>query len=318
MRLTLSPPRDRSSLLPPLPVSPAAAIVTASHAPDFERCRLLCETIDAYVTGAAQHLILVESRDVALFRSLEGPRRTVVDERDILPSWLHAVSDPISRRHRRVWLSWKTLPLRGWHVQQLRRIAVAAHTAEDHLVFCDSDVAFVRPFDCGAFAENGRTRVFRIDGGLGVSERPVQVAWWNNAGRALGVARSDRLFDNYVSTLIAWRREAVLGMCRRIEAATGRSWAAAVAADRKFSECLLYGRYVAEVLGGEGHNFSADGFCRVHWDGAPMTDVEFRAFLTGMAPEQVAVCLQSFIGTDLGRVRPLVMPVSGGQVRQAA
>ena len=48
-----------------------AAIVTASYAPDFERCRLLCETIDRFVTGAPRHYILVEQRDVALFRQLE-------------------------------------------------------------------------------------------------------------------------------------------------------------------------------------------------------------------------------------------------------
>ena len=52
-------------------VDGTAAIVTASYAPDFERCRLLCETIDRFVTGASRHYILVEQRDVALFRQLE-------------------------------------------------------------------------------------------------------------------------------------------------------------------------------------------------------------------------------------------------------
>ena len=63
-----------------------AAIVTASYAPDFERCRLLCETIDRHVTGVPRHYILVEQRDVALFRQLETGNRTVVDERDLLPA----------------------------------------------------------------------------------------------------------------------------------------------------------------------------------------------------------------------------------------
>lgn len=308
MTAELLPPLAPGERLAPLPASPTAAVVTASHAPDFERCRLLCDTLDAYVSNAARHLILVESRDVKLFRALEGPRREVVDERDILPSWLHAVSDPLSARHRRVWLSLRTLPLRGWHVQQLRRIAVAAWAREDHLVFCDSDVAFLKPFDCGSFAENGRTRLFCIENGLGADERPVQAAWWSNAGKALGIARSPRHHDSYITTLIAWRREAALMMCRRIEAVTGRHWAAAIAADRKFSECLLYGRFVTEVLGGEGHVPDPDGFCRVQWDGDPMGDAEFRAFLAGMDAGQAAVCLQSFIGMDPERVRPLALP----------
>ena len=72
------------------------ALVTASYAPDFERCRLLCETIDRHVTGFGRHYILVESRDVALFRQLENARRIVVDERDLLPSWLRPFDDPTS------------------------------------------------------------------------------------------------------------------------------------------------------------------------------------------------------------------------------
>ena len=42
--------------------TPTAAIVTASYAPDFERCRLLCETIDRHVTGVSHHYILVEQQ----------------------------------------------------------------------------------------------------------------------------------------------------------------------------------------------------------------------------------------------------------------
>ncbi len=74
--------------------------------------------------------------------------------------------DPLSLFRRRVWLSLKTQPLRGWHVQQLRRIAIAAHAKEDVLVFCDSDVAFVKPFDLSAFWRDGKVRLFRRDGVL--------------------------------------------------------------------------------------------------------------------------------------------------------
>ena len=146
--------------------TPAAAVVTASYAPDFERCRLLCETMDRQLSGVAHHYILVEHRDVALFRQLETGSRTVVDERDLLPRWLRVVDDPASLFRRRVWLSLKTQPLRGWHVQQLRRIAVAAHAKEDVLVFCDSDVAFVKPFDLSAFWHDGKVRLFRRDDAL--------------------------------------------------------------------------------------------------------------------------------------------------------
>ena len=84
-----------------------------------------------------------------------------------MPRWLRAVDDPLSLFSRRVWLSLKTQPLRGWHVQQLRRIADRrACRREDVLVFCDSDVAFLKPFDCSAFWRDGKVRLFRRDDGI--------------------------------------------------------------------------------------------------------------------------------------------------------
>jgi hypothetical protein len=292
------------------PAALPSAIVTASYAPDFERCRLLCETVDRYVTGMTHHYLLVEGRDVALFRRLEAANRTVVDERDILPRWLRPFDDPLSGFKRRVWLSLRTQPMRGWHVQQLRRIAIAAHVGEDVLVFCDSDVAFLRPFDLALVRRDGRTRLFRRDHVLS-DERDAkfdqQRVWAANAGRALGLASPGAGHD-YITTLIAWDRETVLSMCRRIEEVhKGRNWVAVVGSARRFSECMIYGRYVDEVIAGRGHFHDSVEFCKVAWEGEPMSDSEFLAFVAAMQPGQVAIGMQSFIGTDVSRIRRLVL-----------
>lgn len=290
----------------PLRQTPTAAIVTASYAPDFERCRLLCETLDRHVAGAAHHYILVEHRDVRLFRQLETGRRTVVDERELLPRWLHAFDDPLSLFRRRVWLSLKTQPLRGWHVQQLRRIAISAHAGEDVLIFCDSDVAFLKPFDCGAFWRDGKVRLFRRDGVLAHEGHEEHRIWSRNAGSALGIDPSRTSIHDYISTLIAWRRDSVLAMCGEIEKVHGRDWVEVVGSARKFSECMIYGRYVDDLLDGAGHFHGSEEFCRVHWTGEALSDDEFRRFVAAMAPEQVAIGMQSFIGTDIGRIRRLI------------
>jgi hypothetical protein len=247
----------------------------------------------------------VEGRDVALFRQLESARRTVVDERDILPRWLRACDDPLSRFRRRIWLSLRTQPLRGWHVQQLRRIAIAAHVDEPLLVFCDSDVAFVKAFDMGRFRRGGLTRLFRRDHALAMPGHEGHRVWSANAGRVLGLtAASDH---DYISTLIAWDRDTVRAMCERIEAVAGRTWVAALGARRRFSECLVYGRFVDEVLHGAGHFHGSEEFCRVHWTGEPLDDDGFRRFLATLSADQSAIGMQSFIGTDLGRIRRLVL-----------
>jgi hypothetical protein len=284
----------------------SAAIVTASYAPDFERCRLLCETLDRFVSGTRHHYLLVEHRDVPLFRQLESPHRTVIDETDILPRWLHVFSDPLSLFSRRIWLSLKAPPLRGWHVQQLRRIAIAAHVAEDVLVYCDSDVAFVKPFDCAAFQQDGKVRLFRRDNAFSSAAPEQHGIWSRNAGKLLGIAAPAVSPHDYISTLITWRRASVTDMCAHIENLHGRPWVQSLAADRRFSECLVYGRFVDEVLHGKDHFHGAEEFCRVHWTGEALSDEAFRSFVGAMTPEQVAIGMQSFIGTDLGRIRRLL------------
>lgn len=282
------------------------AMVTASHGPDFERCRLLCETMDRHVTGARRHYILVAAHDLALFRQLEGPGRLVIDERDILPGWLHAFRDPISLMRRHIWLSLRTPPLRGWHVQQLRRIALAEKVEEDTLVYCDSDVIFVRPFDCKALSGSNGLAFYRKTDGIGDHTPPTHRRWVANAGHALGLDRHPVHAHDYIATLIAWRRETVLGMCRHIEALHGRHWASVVAARRNFSECILYGRYVDEVLSAKGHAQTQDRLCRIMWDGQAPSDDEILRFLAGLEPHQVAIAIQSFIGVEPGRLRNLL------------
>jgi hypothetical protein len=283
-----------------------AALVTASYAPDFERCRLLCESIDRFVSGVSRHYLLVEERDINLFRRLESARRVVVSERDLLPSWLKPYDDPLSLFRRRVWLAWRTQPLRGWHVQQLRRIAIAAHVAEPVLVYCDSDVAFLKPFDCSAFSRDGKVRLFRRDDVIAAEAESEQKTWSVNAGKALGIAAPAWSPHDYIATLISWRRESVLAMCRQIEHVHSRHWIKAIASERRFSECMLYGRFADEVEEGTRHFHGADEFCRVHWNGEPLSDDAFRAFVAAMTQDQVAIGMQSFIGTDLARIRRLI------------
>ncbi|MBZ9604385.1 DUF6492 family protein [Phyllobacterium chamaecytisi] len=282
------------------------ALVTASYAPDFERCRLLCETIDRFVTGYTRHYILVEHRDVALFKQLENPRRVVIDENDLLPGWIRPFPDPSNFGRRRIWLSPRTMPLRGWHVQQFRRIAIASHADEDAFFYIDSDVAFLKPFDCASVWRGSDLRLFRRDGDL---LRPVpgdQLIWSEQAGQVLGLVPVSAAGHDYIGTLIAWRRDALLTMCNHIERITGRHWIAAIGRSRRFSECMIYGRYADEVLMAEGHYHDAAEFCRVYWFAPAPTDAEFLAFVEAMTPEQVAIGMQSFIGDDTARIRKLL------------
>ncbi len=286
---------------------PAISVMTASYAGDFERCRLLCETMDRHTTGFRRHYLLCAPHDVERFQALASPNRIVIDEREILPRWLRAFPDPLSLGRRHIWLSLRTPPLRGWHVQQLRRIALASAVDEDILVSIDSDVVFLRPFDAGQMATPHGVRMIRRQGAAREASAEHR-GWIADAGRVLGLDENPPAMNDYVGTLIAWRREDVLGMCARIEALHGRHWATVVAARRSFSECMLYGRYVDEVLGGAGHVAAETELCRVLWTGDEPSDDELKRFAGSLEEGQVAIGIQSFIGVGPERLRRLLLP----------
>ncbi len=285
------------------------ALVTSSYRGDFERCRLLCDSVDRFVTGQAVHYILVEAADLPLFRSLEGPGRRVLCERELLPRWLWPIPDPLDGK-RRLWLSPFGLPLRGWHVQQLRRIAMGAGMAEDVLVSLDSDVVFVRPFDAGHFVSGEAVRFYRRADGMGHVEparRAEHERWSRRAAALLGLALDPIPEPTYITTLIAWRRDTVRAMLERIGEVTGRSAMRALVASRALSECTIYGRFVDEVENRpDRHLPTGERLCAVYWDGPPLDEAGLRAFLDALSPEQVALGLQSFTGTDPGLIRRIV------------
>lgn len=284
----------------------SAAIVTPSYAGDFDRCRLLCESMDRFVTGYDRHYLLVAGHDVRRFRALESERRVVVDERDLLPPWLHAVRDPTVLFKRHIWLSTRLAPLRGWHVQQLRRIAFAEKAEQEVLVYCDSDVVFLKPFDCSTFWQGEQVRLYRRDGGMNALVDLGHRQWSANAGQALGLPAGQKTEHDYITTLISWRRDSVVSMLRHIETLHGKPWIRAVAADRRFSECILYGRYVDEVLAGSGHFHDDRALCHVLWFGRELDTGGLEDLVAGMKSYQVAIGIQSFIETDLEPLRRMI------------
>src|SRR5690606_34387431 len=159
-----------------------------------------------------RHHVLVAGHDVALFRQFQSARRVIIDEREILPGWLRAFRDPFSLFTRHVWLSLRLKPLRGWHVQQLRRIAVAAFVEEEAMFFCDSAVVFVRPFDCSSLCQAEGLRFLRRPHALRDPALAEQRVWSRNSAAALGIPQEPPSEADYIATCIAWRRDAVLAM----------------------------------------------------------------------------------------------------------
>lgn len=298
---------------------PRFAIVTPSYRGDIERCRLLCAGVDHFVTGLSTHYLLVEDQDLSLFRKLEGPRRRVIAESELLPRWLSSWPDPLSLGRRRIWTGAGALargvpPLRGWHTQQLRKLALPRLVDEEVLLFADADVILLRPLDLANQIVEGRPRLYRVSGGLtqGMARhRP----WVEHASRALGLGPPRFPADDYINNLVTWTSAHGRGLLARLEEVSGRDWVSAVArGGRNFSEWLLYGFYVDQILGeGAGLAHTSRPLARTYWFTEDVAHDSFAEAAELMEPDQVAVGVQSFIGVPMEALWSLFRRHAGGR-----
>ncbi|MGL5363765.1 MAG: DUF6492 family protein [Bosea sp. (in: a-proteobacteria)] len=287
---------------------PKAAIVTASYAGDLERCRLLCASMDRFVTGWSRHYLLVEDRDVAAFRPLESAKRIIVPESALFPDWLKSRPDPTNLGRRRVWTGVGALmrgvpPLRGWHAQQLRKLALPALMPEEVYLYADSDLMFLRPFDLSALSDARGTRLYRKPAGL-TADMPEHVSWCHSASRALGLPEPTIPSDDYINNLVSWTKANILALHAHLELQRGRHWMAEVAASRNFSECMIYGYFVDRFLGEKaGHWPAALPLAKTIWGPEDWPADGIVAAAAGLKEGQVAIGVQSFIGAKVETLR---------------
>lgn len=286
----------------------SAAIVTASYAGDYERCRLLCASIDRYVTGWSTHYILVDVIDRPLFQTLESDRRRIISERQLFPEWLRSWPDPLTLGRRRVWTGPGAMrrgipPLRGWHAQQLRKLALPLLAREDVFLYADSDVVFLKAFDTSALVGPEGVRLYCKRDGI-TSGMAEHIGWCRAAASKLGLPEPTFPCDDYINNLVVWTGNNVRALHAHIERVTGRDWLSAVAADRGFSEYTLYGFFVDQVLGARaGHARTPSPLARTFWGGEDAPVDGLHSLQKALVNDEVAVGIQSFIGRPVSELQ---------------
>ncbi|MBK5969442.1 MULTISPECIES: DUF6492 family protein [Thiorhodovibrio] len=268
-------------------------LVTPSYAPDFERCRILCDSVRQHVGGHAEHVIIVDHQDEALFSQLAGDGTRLLIKQDMLPGWLYQL--PFARKW---WLNLCGLPVRGWILQQIVKLSVGEAIDADLYLFADSDVAFVRPFDVGSLVDAaGRVRLY------GGARKPQDIAdprhqaWYRHAGKVFDLTGPDYQQRDYVSQLVAWRRDTLVRLTQRIGEHGRRNWQAVLANTLDFSEYTLYGVFAEHVLGEDcGHLLVDTELCDCSWHHAINTQADLKRFIEQVPPSFPAVLIQSNLG----------------------
>jgi hypothetical protein len=275
------------------------AVVTPSFARDFTLCSELNESVLRYLPPSAKHYIIVDGKDLGLFRALEGSRTIVAAVEDVIPKGYFRLPAP-----KGWWFSSAALvPAKGWLVQQLVKLSAARMLDESVQVNVDSDVRFVRPVDPALFVRDGKTRLYRKPGG--VVAGMLHVKWHRNVCRLLNVSPDSLPMDDYVGNVISWDPKLVAKAIAHVEAVAGTSWDVAFTRARMVGEYVLYGLHIDKVLGREAAGVWLDerSWCHTYWGPGPLQPSMVEGFANSMLDDDVAISVAGYTATDCALTR---------------
>lgn len=284
------------------------AFVTPSYEGDLERCRLLCESMDALAGGSWTHYILVADHDEQLFSSLKSSRRVIIPDKAMLPGWFRPMRSSMLTRGRWKWISKSpsrlVWPMSGWHVQQLRKMLVAHHISEEALVMLDSDSLFLRPFDTKTFVRDGKVRLMARPNAI---LDTTHFAWHHgclaHAAKLLGMPTMPLPATDYIGNMVSWHRENALALVDHIEARSGRDVVSTMCRSRNFSEYLIYGTFAEKVLSGARHFVETNQLAATHWGSSTLSAKTLLDLIETLDPSQIGIGIQSFSDTSIDSIR---------------
>jgi hypothetical protein len=289
----------------------AVSLITPTFSGDLESCRLLCDSIDAFATGYDKHYLVVADADLPLFQSFRSPKRDVLPDSVLLPGALHPLRAFLKWKNRQYyWVSGAGLPVYGWHIQQLRKIAMTLSQPCPRVICIDSDNCFVRPFDAAKAAAGPRSPLY-LDRGAITSKLPNHVLWQKNAYHMLGRQEPPLPGNDYIGQMIVWDRESLQQIVARLETVTRRAWWKALCRVRHFSEYILYGVGVmTQASLRERHELIEHSMCATYWSGPSLDTDGVRSLIAGLDETQYAIAIQSHTATSPAAIREAVFGVS--------
>ncbi len=274
------------------------AIITPSYKPDFERCRLLVESIERCVPDRIKQYIIVSQRDAKLFRQLSSSGVEIIIIEELLSDWI--VQLPMFERK---WLTYYNPFLtNGWLIQQLVKLYAAQAIHADVLLFCDSDMAFIRPFEMSVLFEDGKLALIRT---------PHQAQnvrkWIQSSMHMLGLQVQKNSYINYVGNFVSWRRNNALKMIAYIEQLNHKKLSNVILNNSLsgISEYTIYGVFVEHILGMSeaGHFPLQRQLIRPLWHKPSNNVAEINALFDGIEDHHIGVLVQSIAGVPLDLYR---------------
>jgi Family of unknown function (DUF6492) len=277
--------------------SQSYALITPSYWVDTERCRFLVETAQRWVSPDVKHYLVIAKSDVHLFKSMLNSRTEMLIVEDIIPPWMFRIP---GLRH--FWFSLQTRPVKNWILQQIVKLSVPNVVKEDVLLYADSDMFFIAPFDPRSFERDGKVPLLLETGQRGLI--PGNDEWQQICSRLLGLPVEAQYDTNYVGQLIWWRRENAIKTVNHVAEVTSRSWQRAIAPLSAFSEYILYGLYSHLILGPDSGHWHDDTVRTLnYWGTKPLSLAEIRDFSAKRQPHHHSAMISAKSKTSVDDIR---------------
>ena len=273
-------------------------IVTPSHAPDLPSFRRLHTSVLRWTDPGVRHIVAVPDRDVPQFRDDRDERLEVIGYRAVLPREFLSTTRlarlpglPRGYRIGAVNIRRPWPPIRGWMLQQVVKLAVVSRLEDDVALLIDSDVLAIAPLEETVFRHDDAVRLYRLPHGVDAG-MTRHLRWLAESARLLGLPTPEADSPDYIAPFNSWSPDVVRSTLDRVTAVTGMPWSRAVGGALDFSEFMLVGAYATTQ--DPGRTFAADrSLCHSHWDPRPLDLAGAREFVDGLAPDDLAIHIQS-------------------------
>jgi len=276
----------------------SVVVVTPSHAPDLASFRRLHASVLRWSDPGIRHIVAVPNRDVSLFRAAGDQRLDVVGYRELLPREFIQTTrlarvKGLPRGYRigavNVRRPWP--PIRGWMLQQIVKLALVSRLDDDVALLIDSDVLAIAPLDQMIFRRGDAIRLYRLSNGVH-DGMPRHRRWLAESARLVGLAGAEADSPDYIAPFNSWSPTVVRAALDHVSEVTGMPWSRAVGSSLDFSEFMLIGSFAS--MDNDGRTFVSErSLCHSHWDPRPLTLAAARTFVETLAPDDLAIHIQS-------------------------
>jgi hypothetical protein len=184
-------------------------------------------------------------------------------------------------------------------MQQVIKLLASVTIDANTLLLVDSDVVLVRSITADTFQQGGKVLFYRKDAAVDES-LPRHLLWHNVAREILGGSPKNPPLPDYISAFLVWDRRTILNLQEKIQERSGKSWIDTLVAHLHFSEAILYGVFVDEVLGDHASiTPTGSSLCHSYWGHSPLSVESAIEFLGGISAEDAAVMISAKSYTPL-------------------